>query len=107
MCCHRDPNLFKWKKLDVFEKVAKTGTDLNEGDQRGYNQSNALSQDCRQLVAEGLSCSSGHAHKHISVTYRKTKQTRCYTQTQALCVNIQKKLPVSSVCLLLRASVTV
>lgn len=47
-------------------------TDLNESDEWGYNQSDALSQHRRQLVTERLSCSSGHAHKHIPVTYTET-----------------------------------
>lgn len=55
---------------DSMEFVSKqcNQTDLDEGDQRGYNQGDAFSLEGRELVAQRLASSSGHAHKHIPVS---------------------------------------
>lgn len=44
---------------------------LNQSNERRDHDGDAFSQQSRELIAEGLSCSSGHAHKDILVTCKR------------------------------------
>lgn len=82
---------------------------LDEGDERGYDQRDALRHDSGQLIAQRLPRARRHTHEHISVTFTgkiqnigRSSRGTCHTTMATMATWLWQQIdpaPLRSLCL--------